>query len=78
MRRPRRKDVGTSTHYHTSWIMAGWTPTLLKVRQIGAHIFFRPLGAEGLPEAFTERYGGGEARMSKVFLIGTAAASLAP
>jgi spore germination cell wall hydrolase CwlJ-like protein len=62
--------VGTSTHYHTSWVMASWTPTLLKVGQIGAHIFFRPLGPEGDPADFRARYGGGEALASKVDLIG--------
>ena len=73
------KDVGTATHYHTSWIMAGWAPTLLKVRQVGSQIFFRPLGPEGEPSAFTERYQGGETRMSKVSLIGKAeAAASAP
>jgi spore germination cell wall hydrolase CwlJ-like protein len=71
-------DVGTATHYHTNWIMAGWTPTLLKIRQIGAHIFFRPLGPEGLPSAFTGSYGGGEARFSKVALIGKAQAAATP
>jgi spore germination cell wall hydrolase CwlJ-like protein len=71
------KDVGTSTHYHTSWIMAGWTPTLLKVRQIGGHIFFRPIGPEGQPASFTESYGGGEARSSRVSLIGKVQAVMA-
>ncbi|HEY5410421.1 MAG TPA: cell wall hydrolase, partial [Caulobacteraceae bacterium] len=73
------KQVGTATHYHTTWVMAAWTPTLLKVAQIGAHLFFRPLGPEGQPSAFQDRYGGGEASASKVDLIGKAsAASAAP
>ncbi len=63
-------QVGTATHYHTSWVMAWWTPTLVKVGRIGGHIFFRPTGPDGLPQAFTLAYGGGEARMSKVALIG--------
>ena len=40
------KRVGTATHYHTTWVVAAWTPTLLKVAQIGAHLFFRPLGSQ--------------------------------
>ena len=64
------KQVGTATHYHTSWVVASWTPTLLKVGQIGAHIFFRPLGPDGDPSDFRARYGGGEALASKVDLIG--------
>jgi spore germination cell wall hydrolase CwlJ-like protein len=71
------KLVGTATHYHTSWVMAAWTPTLLKVAQIGAHIFFRPLGPEGDPSAFRARYVGGEAAASKVDLIGKATAATA-
>jgi hypothetical protein len=62
--------VGTATHYHTSWVVASWTPTLLKVGQIGAHIFFRPIGPEGDPADFRANYGGGEALASKVDLIG--------
>ena len=69
------KDVGTATHYHTAWIIAGWTPTLLKVKQVGSQIFFRPLGPDGQPSAFTQSYGGGEARVSKVSLIGKASAA---
>ena len=68
-------EVGTATHYHTTWVMAAWTPTLLKVAQIGAHIFFRPLGPEGQPSAFRARYGGGEAQASRVDLIGKATAA---
>jgi hypothetical protein len=71
------KQVGTATHYHTSWVMAAWTPTLLKVAQIGAHIFFRPLGPQGDPSDFRARYGGGEAAASKVDLIGRATAATA-
>jgi len=71
------KQVGTATHYHTSWVMAAWTPTLLKVAQIGAHLFFRPLGSDGDPSDFRARYGGGEAAASKVDLIGKATAATA-
>ena len=68
-------SVGGATHYHTSWIMAAWTPTLLKVGRIGAHIFFRPTGPDGMPGAFDQAYGGGEGRASKVSLIGKAVAA---
>ena len=73
------KRVGTATHYHTTWVVAAWTPTLLKVAQIGAHLFFRPLGSQGDPAEFRARYGGGETAASKVDLIGkTVAATAAP
>ena len=72
-----QKAVGTATHYHTTWIMARWTPTLVKVRQIGQHIFFRPPGSAGMPSAFRLAYAGGEARVSRVDLIGKPAALVA-
>ena len=64
------KAVGMATHYHTNWVTAGWTPTMLKVGQIGAHIFFRPIGPEGQPEAFNAHYLGDEADNSRTDLIG--------
>ena len=64
------KQVGTATHYHTDWVVASWTPTLLKIGQIGAHIFFRPIGPDGDPSEFRARYSGGEAQASKTDLIG--------
>ena len=67
------REVGAATHYHTNWIMAAWTPTLLKVGRIGAHLFFRPTGPEGQPAAFKLAYAGDEGRFSKVSLIGKAA-----
>ena len=69
------KTVGTATHYHTYWIMAAWTPTLLKVGRIGAHLFFRPTGPAGMPGAFGLSYAGDEGRFSKVSLIGKPLAS---
>jgi spore germination cell wall hydrolase CwlJ-like protein len=71
------KTVGMATHYHTSWVTAWWTPTMLKVRQIGAHIFFRPIGAEGQPEAFTSHYLGDEVDSSRTDLIGRPEAATA-
>jgi spore germination cell wall hydrolase CwlJ-like protein len=71
------KAVGMATHYHTNWVTAWWTPTMLKVRQIGAHIFFRPIGAEGQPEAFSAAYLGGETDSSRTDLIGRPEAAMA-
>ncbi len=71
------KRVGTATHYHTTWVTAAWTPTLLKVAQIGAHLFFRPLGSQGDPSDFRARYAGGEAAASKTDLIGRASVAAA-
>lgn len=52
--------VGNATHYHTQWVAPYWSPSLTKVGQIGAHIFYRLAGDAGLPNAFCGRYAGGE------------------
>jgi hypothetical protein len=64
------KIVGTATHYHTTWVMAPWTPTLVKVGRIGGHIFFRPPGPDGAPSAFNAVYRGGEIAASRTDRIG--------
>jgi spore germination cell wall hydrolase CwlJ-like protein len=71
-------DVGAATHYHTDWIIAPWTPTLIKVGRFGSQIFFRPTGPEGEPAAFLGRYLGGEAKASRLDLIGKPAAAQTP
>jgi spore germination cell wall hydrolase CwlJ-like protein len=60
--------VGSATHYHASYVMPYWSPTLIKVAQFGLHIFYRPAG----PALLNARYGGGEARYSRVDMIGKA------
>jgi Cell Wall Hydrolase len=54
------KDVGGATHYHTQWVVPWWRPTVTKVAQVGAHIFYRWPGGLGLPGAFNKRYVGHE------------------
>ena len=54
------KEVGGATHYHTQWVVPWWQPTVSKVAQVGAHIFYRWPGALGLPGAFSMRYAGNE------------------
>lgn len=53
-------DVGTATHYHADYVHPWWAPTLNKLTQIGAHIFYRWKGVYGEPAAFTQRYSGRE------------------
>ena len=45
--------VGDATHYHANYVVPYWRPTVLKVAQIGAHIFYRWNGELGRPTAFT-------------------------
>jgi spore germination cell wall hydrolase CwlJ-like protein len=54
------KKVGEATHYHADYVAPYWSPTLVKVGVIGAHIFYRWTGGAGLPPAFGGRYAGGE------------------
>lgn len=55
--------IGTATHYHTDYVDPWWAPTVVKVGQVGAHIFYRWPGRAGTPAALDEaRYEGGEVR----------------
>jgi len=50
------KDVGTATHYHANYVYPYWAPTLVKLRTVGAHIFYRWTGPSGMVAAFRGRY----------------------
>ena len=52
--------VGTATHYHADYVHPWWAPTLNKLTQIGAHIFYRWKGVYGEPGAFRQAYAGRE------------------
>ena len=54
------KQVGEATHYHTQWVVPYWQPTVTKLTQIGAHIFYRWSGGMGSPAAFHGQYAGFE------------------
>lgn len=54
-------SVGHSTHYHANYVSPYWAPKLVKIAQIGAHIFYRWPGRWGTPGAFSGRYSGMEA-----------------
>lgn len=68
------KSVGEATHYHTQWIVPWWQPSVSKVAQIGAHIFYRWPGTLGLPGAFNGRYAGAE----RIIATPSAPSQLAP
>ena len=40
-------QVGNATHFHVAGLNTGWGPSLLKVAQIGSHIFYRFGGHNG-------------------------------
>jgi len=54
------QEVGTATHYHADYVHPWWAPTVAKVTQIGAHIFYRWKGVYGETAAFRKTYSGRE------------------
>jgi len=74
------KEVGPATHYHAAYVAPYWAPTLVKMTQVGQHIFYRWTGAWGEPAAFTGHYAGREAELTPAVLASAAptAAELAP
>lgn len=52
--------VGVSTHYHADYVAPYWGRELSKIRQIGAHIFYRWPGEAGDRSALVGRYAGHE------------------
>jgi hypothetical protein len=54
------RKVGNATHYHAVYVAPYWSPNLIKVSTIGAHIFYRWTGSWGRPPAFSGRYEGTE------------------
>ena len=64
------KDVGTATHYHADYVAPYWAPTLYKITQLGAHIFYRWTGPAGEVRAFNGRYRGGERNLTAAVLQG--------
>ena len=62
------KDVGSATHYHAAYVVPYWAPTLIKMTQVGQHIFYRWTGPWGEPPAFNGHYMGREAELSPALL----------
>ncbi len=58
------KGVGTATSYHADYVFPRWGPTLVKLIQIGAHIFYRFPGPAGRLPSFTGTYAGRELQVS--------------
>ena len=52
--------VGAATHYHTDYVQPWWRSTVVKVAQIGAHIFYCWPGRAGQVTALQDRYAGDE------------------
>jgi spore germination cell wall hydrolase CwlJ-like protein len=51
-------EVSSATHYHTRWISPYWSPSLIRLGEVGAHVFYR------MPGTAAERaYVGGEMKV---------------
>ena len=50
--------VGAATHYHADYVRPWWAPSLTKVSQSGAHIFYRWPGAAGAVSSLSQTYSG--------------------
>ncbi len=45
-------QVGNATHFHTIYVSPSWGPRLVKVGQVGLHLFYRFGGRSGAPGSF--------------------------
>lgn len=67
-----------ATHYHTDWVAPYWAERLVKMKQIGTHIFYRWTGGWGLPGAFTGRHLGVEPVIEKLAALASYVETPAP
>lgn len=51
-------SVGLATHYHTQWVVPVWRTDLVKLRTIGAHIFYGWRGRETSGHGLRTNYAG--------------------
>lgn len=58
--------VGMATHYHADWVVPYWAETLVKLRPVGAHIFYRWGGAWGLAFNFRGAHASPEPVVAKM------------
>ena len=67
------RNVGSATHYHADYVFPRWGPQMVKIVQLGAHIFYRYPGPAGAPQGLTGAYSG---RELSVALVSPAQATL--
>ncbi|HEX8061674.1 MAG TPA: cell wall hydrolase [Allosphingosinicella sp.] len=58
--------VGWATHYHTNWVVPYWSSSLVKLGNVGTHIFYRWEGGWGKPAAFRFAPGRVEPQIAKM------------
>jgi len=57
-------EIGSATHYHADYVFPRWGPQMVKIIQLGAHIFYRYPGPAGAPQVLTGHYAGNELAIS--------------
>jgi spore germination cell wall hydrolase CwlJ-like protein len=57
-------NIGPATHYHADYVFPRWGPQMVKIVQLGAHIFYRFPGPIGDPAVLSGRYAGNELAVS--------------
>ncbi len=60
--------VGTATYYHADYVFPTWATTLVKMAQVGPHIFYRMAGPAGAAAYFTGHYAGNELKLARAVL----------
>lgn len=60
-------NVGNATHFHTVHVSPRWGPSLLRVGQVGLHVFYRFSGRNGRPGAFSAEPQASERREPGLF-----------
>jgi spore germination cell wall hydrolase CwlJ-like protein len=58
--------VGWATHYHTNWVVPYWSSSLVKVANVGTHIFYRWTGGWGRGPAFADKHAGVEPDVTRL------------
>lgn len=52
--------IGNATHYHANYVVPYWAPTMAKIGQIGAHLFYRWPGTWPASRYFGQQYANAE------------------
>lgn len=68
--------VGTATHYHADYVVPYWSSSLVKLAQVGAHIFYRWPGQWGQPRAFLKSARAGEPAVPLLASLGRGTGSV--
>jgi spore germination cell wall hydrolase CwlJ-like protein len=67
-------SVGLASHYHTQWVVPVWRTDLVKLRTIGAHIFYGWRGRQSSSGGLRTGYAGFEPPLLPAFAAETAIA----